>query len=78
MPKGDGTVIHAAKGDLTCHGTTTFDVVSGDHPFVDLCVIEGGTGIYAGASGYIKSVGTFDFSANQGESDYFGKLVLPD
>ena len=49
-----------------------------DHAFVDLCVITGGTGMYAGATGYIQEVGTFDFAANLGRLDYYGKLVLGD
>lgn len=82
-PDADGiskahTVIHTKKGDLTCHEAAVFDVAGADHAFVDLCLINGGTGMYAGATGYIQEVGTFDFAANQGQLEYYGKLVLAD
>ena len=32
-------------------------------------------GIYAGATGYIQEVGTFDFAANVGELEYYGKIT---
>jgi hypothetical protein len=70
------TVITTKKGNLTCTEEALFDLPGADHAFVDLCVITGGTGIYAGATGYIQEVGTFDFAANRGQLEYFGKLVL--
>lgn len=80
FPSADGiskahTVIHTSKGDLHCHEQAIFDLVGADHAFVDLCLIDGGTGAYAGASGYIQEVGTFDFANNVGELDYYGKLI---
>jgi ABC-type phosphate transport system substrate-binding protein len=69
------TVIHTKKGDLTCHEAALFDLPGQDHAFVDLCLIDGGTGDYAGATGYIQEVGTFDFAANVGQLDYYGKLI---
>ena len=48
------------------------------HNFVDLCVITGGTGIYAGASGKIQEVGTYDFTENLGELEYYGKITFAD
>jgi hypothetical protein len=70
------TVITTNKGELHCHEAALFDLVGGDHPFVDLCLIDGGTGIYAGASGYIQEAGTFDFVHDLGQLDYSGKLVF--
>jgi hypothetical protein len=71
------TVIHTAKGDLRCGNEgALFDLTGADHAFVDLCLITGGTGTYDGASGYIQEVGTFDFAANRGELDYYGKLIF--
>jgi len=70
------TVITTKKGNLTCTEGALFDLFGAEHAFVDLCVITGGTGIYAGATGYIQEVGTFDFAANRGQLEYFGKLVL--
>jgi hypothetical protein len=70
------TVITTKKGNLTCTEEALFDLPGADHAFVDLCLITGGTGIYAGATGYIQEVGTFDFATNLGQVEYFGKLVL--
>ena len=68
------TIIKTKKGDLTCSELAIFDVVRPDHPFVDLCMITGGTGIYEGATGYIQEAGTFDFAANRGQLEYTGRL----
>ena len=70
------TVIRTRKGDLRCTEAALFDLVGPEHTFVDQCIITGGTGIYAGASGYIMEVGSFDFAANLGEADYYGKIVF--
>ena len=80
LPTAEGistahTVITTKKGELHCTETAIFDLVGADHAFVDLCLIIGGTGIYEGATGYIQQVGTFDFAANRGQLEYFGKLV---
>ena len=79
FPTSDGiskahTVIETRKGNLTCTEIAVFDLVRADHPFVDLCIITGGTGIYEGATGYIQEAGTFDFAANRGQLEYTGKL----
>jgi hypothetical protein len=81
LPNAEGiskarTVIHTKKGDLRCNEAALFDLVGSDHAFVDLCLVTGGTGLYEGATGYIQEVGTFDFAANLGEIEYFGKLTL--
>jgi hypothetical protein len=71
------TVITTAKGDLHCHEAALFDLlVNDDHPFVDLCVIDGdqSTGDYQGAVGYIQEVGTFPGTV--GSLDYYGKITL--
>jgi hypothetical protein len=68
------TIITTNKGDLTCSELAVFDAPRPDHPFVDLCIITGGTGIYEGATGYIQEVGTFDFASNRGELEYTGRL----
>lgn len=47
-----------------------------DGPFVSLCVITGGTGKWAGASGYLRITGTFTLERG-GIGSYDGKLVLP-
>lgn len=71
------TTIHTGHGDLMCSDLAIFDLSPGDHPFVDLCTITGGTGRYAGATGYFQETGTFDFANNVGQASYTGKLVLP-
>jgi hypothetical protein len=70
------TVITTDRGNLMCHEAALFDLVGADHAFVDLCIVDGGTGDYAGASGYIQEVGTFDFTNNVGQLDYYGKLTF--
>jgi hypothetical protein len=72
------TVLTTKKGELHCVEAALFDLNPGDHAFVDVCLITGGTGIYDGATGYIQEAGTFDFEANVGELEYTGKLVLAD
>jgi hypothetical protein len=70
------TLITTKKGELHCHESALFDLTeASDHAFVDLCAIDGGTGDYAGASGCIQEVGTFDFANNVGQLDYYGKLI---
>ena len=71
------TVIHDIYGDVFCNELAIFDLGPGDHPFVDLCLITGGTGRYVGARGYIQEVGTFNFEINRGDLHYHGKLILP-
>jgi hypothetical protein len=71
------TIIKTKKGDLTCTELAVFDAPRPDHPFVDLCIITGGTGYYAGATGYIQESGTFDFAANRGNLEYIGRLERP-
>jgi hypothetical protein len=71
------TIITTKKGNLTCSELAIFDAPRPDHPFVDLCIITGGTGFYEGATGYIQEVGTFDFASNRGQLEYTGKLERP-
>lgn len=71
------TIIKTKKGDLTCTELAIFDAPRPDHPFVDLCIITGGTGFYEGATGYIQESGTFDFAANRGNLEYIGRLERP-
>ena len=47
-----------------------------DGPFVSLCIITGGTGKWAGATGYMRITGTFTLNQG-GVGSYDGKLVLP-
>jgi hypothetical protein len=73
------TVITTKKGELHCHEAALFSRPSPPpeliSSFVDMCLIDGGTGIYDGAKGHIQEVGTFDFGAGVGELDYYGKIT---
>jgi Protein of unknown function (DUF3224) len=44
---------------------------------VDLLVVIGGTGDFAGASGTIRANGTFSFATGTGESEYEGTVCVP-
>jgi hypothetical protein len=74
------TVIHTDKGDVRCHEGALFAAPGPDliSPFVDLCQIDGGTGIYKDATGYIEESGTFDVSQTPavGQLDYEGTIFL--
>ena len=73
------TVIHDQEGRPDLHGGGALRPDQAPITrFVDECIITGGTGIYAGATGYIQEVGTFDFAANLGELEYFGKITYAD
>ncbi len=80
-------VIHTQNGDLSVEISGAFNASpSSDGEFVDLIEVTGGTGKFAGASGYITTSGTATitllgspatpFKAAATES-YVGKLVLP-
>ena len=71
------TVIVTKKGNLTCSELAIFDAVRPDHPFVDQCIITGGTGIYEGTTGYLQESGIFDFASNHGEIEFTGRLERP-
>jgi hypothetical protein len=70
--------IHDSLGDVFCHEEAVLNTsASGDGEFAFLCEITGGTGKWAGASGYIQSVGTVPPSTGQGVGDYTGAIILP-
>ena len=67
--------VRTRHGDLSCINAGAFNTV-GDGEVVDLCEITGGTGRYAGATGYLRVFGTFT-PTEGGNSDYNGILRLP-
>jgi len=69
---GDATV-DTGGGTILCKLTGTLQL-NGDGPFVSLCVITGGTGAWVGASGYLRTSGTFTLSGG-GTGSYDGKVV---
>ena len=74
------TTVTTKHGILACTEAALFDLQGEDHAFVDECIIDGAasTGVYAGASGYIQEVGTFDFASNVGQLEYTGKITYAD
>ncbi len=72
----EGTfVIVTSTGTLTATDKTVWNVSTGQ--FNDIAFITGGTGAYAGATGVMDIVGTFDIAAGTGQSQYAGVVVLP-
>jgi hypothetical protein len=69
---GDATVDTGA-GTILCKLTGTLQL-NGDGPFVSLCVITGGTGRWAGVTGYLRTSGTFTLDGG-GSGSYDGKVV---
>ena len=71
---GDAQV-KTGEGDIACTLTGSLQV-GGDGPFVSICIVTGGTGKWAGATGYLRTSGTFVFAAG-GTGAYDGKVVVP-
>lgn len=68
------STIRTREGDIFCADSGSFNTASGsDGEGVHLCVITGGTGEFAGASGYLQE--TFHFRGSVGQGDYRGKIV---
>ena len=67
------STIHTAKGDLRCADSGSFNAdpqSSGEG--VHLCVITGGTGRYAGATGYLQE--RLHFAGSEGRGIYVGEV----
>lgn len=67
------STIHTAKGDLRCADSGSFNAdpqSSGEG--VHLCVITGGTGRYAGATGYLQE--RLHFAGSEGRGIYTGEV----
>lgn len=68
------STISTSEGDLHCVDSGSFNTAPGsDGEGVHLCVLTGGTGRYAGASGYLQE--RFTFMGTAGEGRYSGKIV---
>ncbi|WP_460960273.1 hypothetical protein [Parasphingorhabdus pacifica] len=70
-------VIHDVHGDITCIEDSLLNTAPGsdgevDGEFVFLCEITGGTGKWAGASGYLQATG--NLNGMKGTARYVGKL----
>jgi hypothetical protein len=68
---GDATV-ETKGGSLHCRNQAAL-AASPDGPFVSLCIVSGGTGEWAGATGYLQVRGTFSFSGGA-SGEYVGRL----
>ncbi|MDQ3979935.1 MAG: hypothetical protein M3314_10315 [Actinomycetota bacterium] len=71
---GDATV-ETPGGTLTCKNAAALQT-NADQAFVSLCVVTGGTGEWAGASGYLQVRGTFDFTG-AATGEYVGNIEQP-
>lgn len=68
------STISTSTGDIHCVDSGSFNTAPGsDGEGVHLCVITGGTGEFAGASGYLQE--RFKFMGTAGEGRYTGKVV---
>ncbi len=68
------STISTASGDIHCADSGSFNTAQGSGgEGVHLCVVTGGTGQYAGASGYLQE--RFTFMGTTGEGRYTGKIV---
>ena len=68
-------VVDTDDGEIACKMTGSLQV-GGDGPFVSICIVTGGTGKWEGATGYLRTTGTFAFDAG-GTGTYDGKVVVP-
>jgi hypothetical protein len=67
--------VTTATGTLSGPDYTLWNLATGD--FVDVALINSGTGAYAGARGTLVIQGGFDPGAGQGTSRYIAVLSLP-
>lgn len=80
---GGDAVIRTTTGDLFCgmNVLTNESPFSVDGEWVGLCVISGGTGRLANASGYLQFFGTTNKALlptlSTGKAEYRGKIITP-
>jgi hypothetical protein len=70
--------IHTRSGDLTfAHEQIVYNTSpSGEGEFSILAELTGGTGRYAGATGYVLGVGTRPLSTGVAKGTYVGRITL--
>ena len=69
-------VFQTSRGELRCQDAGAYDIgelESGPGPFASVCTITGGTRDWAGATGHIRTHGTFT-NAEGGNSRYAGLI----
>jgi hypothetical protein len=67
--------VTTATGTLSGPDYTLWNLATGD--FVDVAVINNGTGVFTGAHGTLVIQGGFDPAAGQGTSNYIAVVSLP-
>lgn len=65
--------VETKSGTIFCKLTGALQL-NDDGPFVSLCVVNGGTEAWAGASGFLRTSGTFTL-AEGGTGSYDGRVV---
>jgi hypothetical protein len=69
--------IHDKRGDLTCDEPFVYNVSpTSDGEFAFLCEITGGTGHYAGATGYLRGMGITPPATAVSSGTYAGVITL--
>jgi hypothetical protein len=69
--------IHDKRGDLTCSEEIVYNTFpTGDGHFAFVCEITGGTGRYAGASGYLEGAGHAPPATGESTAAYVGVITL--
>ncbi len=68
--------IGSTEGDLLVKNAGVFRT-TGNGEILDLQIITGGTGGFAGATGALRASGLFDAATGLGESEYIGSVCLP-
>ncbi|HYP86943.1 MAG TPA: hypothetical protein VEQ59_02295 [Polyangiaceae bacterium] len=67
--------VTTAAGTLSGPDYTLWNLATGD--FVDVALINSGTGAFAGAHGTLVIQGAFDSAAGHGTSNYVSVITLP-
>jgi len=67
--------VTTSRGTLSGPDYTLWNLATGD--FIDVALIDQGTGAFAGARGTLIIQGAFDPAAGQGTSHYVALLTLP-
>jgi len=67
--------VTTASGTLSGPDYTLWNLATGD--FVDVALINEGSGAYAGAHGTLVIQGGFDPASGHGTSQYFAAVTLP-
>lgn len=73
--------IHSGGGNLNCGLAGALNFLSKDGEFGEICVINGGTGVFKGATGHLQLTGMSSaqllFLGTHGGGDFGGKLIAP-